>query len=231
LDGAPEIGLGIEGRTVAMPSRKIPRRGSKKNIGKFPSLKMGKTLWWEALTERDAMFLYEYDRDVSSYEEQPDPIYYILNDKRHRYTPDFRVVRGEQIEIVEVKPKDKLESEGLKEAFAEIARACESEGHKFIVITDELIRVEPKLGNIKMLYRYAMIPILLRHQVLCQEFFESKREGRLEALAEFLDSERIEDPQQTVYALVYHGYLEIDFMKSINLDSVVSLPGPTRNLE
>jgi hypothetical protein len=78
-----------------------------------------------------------------------------------------------------------------------------------------------------MLYRYAMIPILLRHQVLCQEFFESKREGRLEALADFLDSERIEDPQQTVYALVYHGYLEIDFMKSINLDSVVSLPGPT----
>lgn len=212
-----------------MPSRKIPRRGSKKNIGKFPSFKMGKTLWWEALTERDAMFLFEYDREVSSYEEQPDPIHYLLNDKRHRYTPDFRVVRGDQIEIVEVKPKDKLESEGLKEAFAEIAQMCESVGQKFVVITDELIRVEPRLGNIKMLYRYAMIPILLRHQLLCQEFFKSKREARLEALADFLGSERIEVPRQTVYALVYHGYLEIDFMKSLNLDSVISLPGLSQN--
>jgi hypothetical protein len=213
-----------------MPSRKIPRRGSKKNIGKFPSFKMGKTLWWEALTERDAMFLYEYDREVSSYEEQPNPIFYILNDKRHRYTPDFRVVRGEHIEIVEVKPEDKLESEELKEVFAQIRQECEKVGQKFVVITDKMIRVEPKLGNIKMLYRYAMIPILLRHQILRREFFETKHEARLGALADFFTSERIEDPKQTVYALVYHGYLEIDFMKTIDLDSVLSLPGPSRNL-
>jgi hypothetical protein len=75
-----------------------------------------------------------------------------------------------------------------------------------------------------------MIPILLRHQVLCRDFFERKREARLEALADFFASERIEDPKQTVYALVYHGYLEIDFMKTIQLDSVISLPGSSRNL-
>jgi hypothetical protein len=213
-----------------MPSRKIPRRGSKKNIGKFPSFKMRKTLWWEALTERDAMFLFEYDREVTSYEEQPAPIFYTLNDKRHRYTPDFRVVRGEQIEIVEVKPEDKLESEELKEVFSQIRQECERVGQKFIVITDKMIRVEPKLGNIKMLYGYAMIPILLRHQVLCQKFFKTKREARLEALADFFTSERIEDPKQTVYALVYHGYLEIDFMKTIEFDSVISLPSSEVNL-
>jgi hypothetical protein len=210
-----------------MPSRKIPRRGSKKNIGKFPSLKMEKTLWWEALTERDAMFLYEYDREVISYEEQPEPIFYFLNGKRHRYTPDFRVVRVGQVAIVEVKPEAKLESEELKEAFAEIRIECEKMGQEFIVITDKMIRVEPKLGNIKMLYRYAMIPILLRHQILCREFLESKREPRLEALADFLASKRIEDTKQLVYALVYHGYLEIDLMKTIDLDSTIAIPGMT----
>lgn len=213
-----------------MPTRKIPRRGSKKNIGKFPSLKMEKTLWWESLTERDAMFLYEYDREVISYEEQPEPVFYVLNGKRHRYTPDFRVAREGQIAIVEVKPEAKLESEELKEAFAEIRIECEKMGQEFIVITDKMIRVEPKLGNIKMLYRYAMIPILLRHQILCREFFGSKREPRLEALADFLASKRIEDPKQLVYALVYHGYLEIDLMKTIDLDSTIAFPGMTLNV-
>lgn len=75
-----------------MGVRKITN-GSRKVIGKFPSLKMGKMVWWESQLERDYIFHLEFYRSVISYEEQPLKLRYKLDREVHCYTPDFLVVR------------------------------------------------------------------------------------------------------------------------------------------
>lgn len=206
-----------------MPSRKISNRGSKKNIGKFPSLKMKRSIYWESLIERDLIFLLEYDPEVTSYEEQPDPVTYMLAGKQRHLTPDFFVERGGPTQIIEVKPEAKMEK--YTEIFREVRWECRQAGRgEFVVATEKMIRVEPKLGNIKFLFRYARTHILLSHQKLLQNFFHFKGEASIEELIEHFNLEAVENAPQVVYALVYHGFLETNLMKPIGLGSLVTLP-------
>jgi hypothetical protein len=206
-----------------MPSRKISNRGSKKNIGKFPSLKMKRSIYWESLIERDLIFLLEYDPEVTSYEEQPNPVTYMLAGKQRHLTPDFFVERGGPIQLIEVKPEAKMEK--YTEIFREVSWECRQAGRgEFVVATEKMIRVEPKLGNIKFLYRYARTPILLRHQRLLHDFFHAKDKVSIRELAEYFILKGIENEVQMVYALVYHGFLEIDLMKPIGAGSLTALP-------
>lgn len=213
-----------------MPTRKITNRGSKKNIGKFPSLKMGRTIKWESLIERDMIYLLEYDREVMTYEEQPDRIYYVLDGKEHYYTPDFKVDKAGKIHIVEVKRKKDVDEGKYTSLFREIKWHCRRSGREFVVATDQMIRVEPKLRNIKLLYRYARVLVLVRHQVLCQRFFHSRREATIGDLYEFFYSEEVENGLQVIYSLLYWGYLEIDLMQPVELESVVWMPGTELSL-
>src|SRR5437588_206487 len=89
-------------------ARNISNKGSRKIIGKFPSLLMGLVVKWESKLERDFIYLLEFDSDVISYREQPIRIIYFLDGKSCRYTPDFLVVRKNKRQIIEVKPKDKI---------------------------------------------------------------------------------------------------------------------------
>ncbi len=208
-----------------MPSRKIINRGSKKNVGKFPSIKMGRIIKWESMIERDEIYLLEYDREVTAYEEQPDRIHYLLDGKKHYYTPDFKVDRSGKIQIVEVKRKKDVDGGKYTDLFREIKWKLHRVGKEFVVATDELIRVEPKLRNIKLLYRYARVQVLIHHQILCQKFFRSRREASIKELYEFLSSEEVENELQVIYSLIYWGLLEIDLMQPIELESMVWLPG------
>src|SRR5260370_2053375 len=132
-----------------MPARKIPRYGAQKNIGKFFSVKTGRVAWYEALTERDYMYLLDFDRDVTFWWEQPLQMRYSHDGKTHRYTPDLEVHRTSKKQIVEVKPKDKVESGERDFLFRTAAAICDPEGYEFIVVTDEQIRQQPKLTNVK----------------------------------------------------------------------------------
>lgn len=212
-----------------MPSRKITNRGSKKNIGKFPSIKMRRVIKWESLIERDEIYLLEYDREVTAYEEQPDRIHYVLDGEKHYYTPDFKVDKSGKIQIVEVKRKKEVDKGTHTILFREIKWQCRQNGQEFVVATDEMIRVEPKLRNIKLLYRYARILVLVHHQVLCQRFFRNRGEATIRALYEFFSSEGIEHGLQVIYSLLYWGYLEIDLMQMIELESTVWLPSTESN--
>ncbi len=74
-----------------MRVRKFTNRGSTtKVIGKFPSLKNGKPVWWESQLERDFLYLLEIDDDVVSYYEQPLRIPYRLNGKKICVFPQAR---------------------------------------------------------------------------------------------------------------------------------------------
>lgn len=96
---------------LGQPVRKITNSGTKKNIGKFPSVKMQTSVWYESHLERDYIYLLEIDPDVLSFSGQPFKITYSLDGSQRKYTPDFFVTRGQGVQVVEVKPADKASLE------------------------------------------------------------------------------------------------------------------------
>jgi hypothetical protein len=219
-----------------MSIRKPSNRGGvKKNIGKTPSLKAGRPVWWESLLERDYIVLLEFDPDVVTYDEQPFRIHYSFEGRIRHYTPDFFVERKNKWQVVEVKPKAKASSEAfrsfrlsaepeiLKGARKFIAsddnRICE-----FVVATEDKIRVQPRLENVKILRGYARTPFLPGQAVLCRRFLRENEGVSIAALVAALSDKGVILP--VVYSLIYHGTLVVDFNTPLDPRSVVRTTAP-----
>jgi hypothetical protein len=207
-----------------MSVRKITNKGGKKVIGKFPSLKMKSLVCWESQIERDYIYLLEFDPAVVSYAEQPLRISYHLDGKEHRYTPDFLVNRADKNLIVEVKREEEAQKEEMLHLFRIISAICARDNYEFVVVTDTMIRVQPRLDNIKLLTRYQRIPIHdPQYQIICYELFSKRSEVRFSELVQFFASRNI--GKQVVFSLLYRSVLAVDLMQPITVESVVSFPG------
>lgn len=206
-----------------MAVRKITNIGGMKRVSKFPSVKLNKIVRCESPLERDYAYLLEHS-NVKFYEEQPLRIHYYLDGKRCRYTPDFLVVRHNRRQIVEVKPESKVIKDEYQTLFRIVCQICCQEGYEFVVVTDKMIRVQPRLDNIKLLYRYAKVPIFLHHQLACYKFFKEQNAVCIKSLATFLTSMNVENPLPVVYALIYGGFVEFDLMNPISVNSIVGMP-------
>jgi hypothetical protein len=208
-----------------MPVRNIPKFGAgRKNLGKFASVKTGRVAWYESLLEKDFMYLLDYDRDVSYWHEQPLRIRFSHGAKVHRYTPDLEVHRASQKQLIEVKPKHKVDSGEWDVLFRAASSVCEQEGYEFLVVTDEIIRLRPRLENVKLLWKYARTPVLPQHQIICSELFQSRKDQpvTLDDLIQIFTSKQV--PVQTLYSLLFWGALEFDLMQPLDRDSRITIP-------
>lgn len=206
-----------------MPVRKIPKRGARKNISKFFSVKMNKRLWSESLAEEDYKYLLDFDSKVKSFEEQPFRIRYVLDGKTRYYTPDMLVLTkdGRRL-VVEVKPKSKVSIPKNDLLFRIVAGICEAEDHKFRVITVETIRQQPRLNNVKALWKYARTRLHPQHQIYCMELFLAREKVTLGEVFEFFESKGV--GKQVVYALLFWGALSFEVMQPLGLDSFIRCP-------
>ena len=206
-----------------MPVRHIPRYGARKNIGKFPSVRTGRVSWYEELLERDYMYLLDRDSEVQDWEEQPFHMWYVLDGKTHRYTPDLKVHRPSKKQIVEVKPQKKVDSGEWDLLFRIASALCEKEGYEFVVVTDTLIRKQPELDNTKKLWKYARTPLIPQYQILCKRLFRRNNCSQID-LSELLNYFRTEKiPVQVAYALIFFGFLDINNSEPLNSQSLVWL--------
>lgn len=206
-----------------MTVRKAPNRGVKgKNIGKFFSVKMNTTLWFESLLEMYLMYLLDFDPGVKFFKEQPCRIRYVHDGKLHQYTPDLFVLRTDKTQIVEVKRQNKVTTEENDLLFRIISPICQCEGLEFVVFTNETIMLQPRLNNIICLWRYARTPIRPHHQILCQEFLHKQQPVSLAEVFEFFYSKGL--PKQVVYALLFWGVIDFDLMQQISPDSLIYMP-------
>ena len=209
------------GRSLTVGARKITNRGSKKVIGKFPSLKMNTTIWWESQLERDYIYLLEIDPDVTAYQGQPFTITYDNLDKRKKYTPDFLVERKASKQIVEVKLANKVEEFRPTLRFRQAVNFCSTHNLEFVVVTEKTIRVQPKLGNIKLLHRYARVALSWHNYIDCLEYFHSIESGTLVEIERDLKGKGI--TQNCLLRLIWSGFLITDLMKPITPQSLIQL--------
>lgn len=136
-------------REVVRPTGGIVR-------GKFPSRKNGRMVHHEGLLELDAIYLFEASPQIVRYREQPVTIKYPDGARLRRYTPDFELVltTGEVV-LIEVKPVRSLKDEEVRHKLDCIAAHLKRSAQIFVVLTDEIIRQEPYLSNLRWVYHQA----------------------------------------------------------------------------
>lgn len=204
-----------------MRARTPKNSGTLKNIGKFPSIKNKSTVWFESHLERDFIYLIEFDKDVIKYQEQPFKIRYYLNEKKLIYTPDFFIERKNKKQVVEVKPQSKTEKEEFIYFSEHMSNHLAADGYEYVVVTDLSIRLQPRLSNIKLLWRYARMQITAKHEILLHELFSCSANFTFSEIYSFL--QQCKEQKELIYALLFHGYLLTDVEKSITPDSVLSI--------
>lgn len=135
-----------------MAVRKVVTPSGRRVRGYEPSKKMRQMVAWESQLERDAILLFEFSPGVAAYREQPEKIQYYVAGEQFTYFPDFEVVlaHGEIIHV-EVKPVSKLKKRELKTRLEQIAQHYAQNDRAFRILTDEEIRCEPRLSNLKLL--------------------------------------------------------------------------------
>ncbi len=139
----------------------------------------------------------------------------------------MRVVRGERIEIVEVKPEEKALEEKWQRLFRAVAPIIKAEtGGDFLVVTDKQIRIEPKLTNVKVLFRYSRLVPSTNLQVRSFEIF---KDIEFMPLKEFIGilQEHGYGPE-SAYALIWHGLIAFNLNEKIGLEAPVWATGAFR---
>jgi hypothetical protein len=206
---------------VAVGARKINNAIKRKVIGKFPSLKMNTVIWWESQIERDYIYLLEIDPDVVSFFGQPFKIAYSYEGSPKRYTPDFMVTRTQKIQVVEVKPVQQALSEKNLRLFRHIAPIVDANKMEFVVVTEQMIRVQPKLNNIKLLYKYARVPLSLSNYLDCLKYFQNRVGTSIQDAMQDLTAKGVS--KNILLRLLWSGFLVTDLMKPITSASLIQM--------
>lgn len=148
-------GLSMDGGRA----RRVITRSVHRIKGRFPSLKMGRSVHWESQLERDLIYLLEFDPEVQAYREQPTTLSLMVEGKPRRYTPDFLVQKPHGLYVVEVKPAEKARQPEYIALFAAAAESLRSLASSFQILTETEIRVQPRLDNIRLLLRYQRMDV------------------------------------------------------------------------
>jgi hypothetical protein len=203
------------------PVRKVTNCGTKKNIGLFSSYKNMTGIWYESLIERDYMYLLESDPDVLSYSTQPLKIIYTWDNKPRKYTPDFLVERSSRTQIVEIKPATQVDSDKNQRLWRYVAPNCLERGWEFAVVTDEMIRVQPLLDNLKLLYKYVREPLSFHNYIECHQYFQ--RQGTSSITKAETDLAPHQISRKTLLKLIFLGWLSTDLMQPLSGESLIRL--------
>jgi hypothetical protein len=193
-----------------MPVRKVVRPTGRGKRGRFPSRKMGRSISWESLLERDGVLYLEMSPAVVRYEEQPANIYYEHEGQIRHYIPDFEAVlsSGEIIHI-EVKPSYKLVQPELARKYASIKKHYAEIGMRFLILTEKELQVEPFLSNLNRLFQH--LP----------RDFDAPLDEHIKSL-DLLPARTITGAaavcgsEQIVYRLIAAGHLQCDLTKPLS---------------
>ncbi len=160
------------------------------------------------------------------YKSQPFKLTYSHAGKTRTYTPDFWVIRPQCQQVIEVKPESKVKDSSCVELWRHIIPLCRDMDMEFVVVTDVMIRKQPQLDNIKLLYKYARNPLSLQQIIECQRYFKYKSPTPLKMALSELKPKGIS--LNNIFKLLYVGIISTDLMHKIDMESLIQL-SPLKN--
>lgn len=193
-----------------------------KNLFKFVSAKMDTVFTVESALEFDTCFHLEYSHDITAYEAQPEGFMYEYNGRACPYTPDFKInhaVNGFQ--FLEIKPFEKTNDADFIERFKAKRAQATKNGTPLILVTDNQIRINPILYNLKLLHRYSGS----RHLTSVQKIILSEIKKIGKVTIQFLTN-NIKSEENNIFSLVLNllakGYLRANITDNIfNINTTV----------
>tara|TARA_R100000655_G_scaffold69365_2_gene107610 strand:- start:19309 stop:19935 length:627 start_codon:yes stop_codon:yes gene_type:complete len=201
------------------PARKITNHGREMVTGGFASKKNKHIVKWESQIERDFLFHLEFDNSVVSYRSQALKLEFNFDDKVTHHYPDIQVTRtNQQIDYYEVKPLDKTISDEFQTRTNAIREELNRLGHGYAVVTDEDIRIQPTLENLKILYRYIDVEISADEETEILELIVFSMP--IYEFSEFLESAGYN--LSVCYALMARGKITFDVNTPIDMQMMIS---------
>lgn len=142
--------LKLSGDLTHIRARKVITRSGTIVRGKFPSRKNGRMVHHEGLLELDACYFFELAPSVVEYREQPRKMDYPDGTRVRSYTPDFLLTlrSGEEL-VIEIKHSEVLARPDVEDKYNKIASHLQRQGTAYVIITERLLRDQPRLRNLK----------------------------------------------------------------------------------
>lgn len=198
------------------------KRGHFNNQGKFFSFKMQKTVLWRSLLEFDYIYLLEIDSKVTGYERCVFKLSYSFLEKDYILKPNFVVNRNQQkylVYFLRTDRKGEISNQQLKF----LTKICRQNGYILQIISEEAIRLQPRLSNAKVIYKYATKsiedPLLI---LLCYRLFENRKSLSLAEVDSFFRANSA--AKREIFRLIYHGILSVDISQTFSDATIVTFP-------
>lgn len=161
--------------------RNLISRAAMRPTIKFPSMKLDRTVQCESLLEYEAALLFDASYLCSAYCEQPLALQFTLDGQHIRHVPDYAVLWGQKLVILEYKfsrtiTKLDLEKTRYLQAMLRIR------GVDYQLLTEHDVRLGHRLENAKQLLRRGRQPQAVMGQL---QSYEMLRRKRVMTLAEF----------------------------------------------
>lgn len=214
-------GTGATATSARSGVRKVITRRTKRVVGLFPSKKNNGQIAWESLLERDYCAVLELDPAVLAYRSQPERMTLFVDGARRWHVPDFLVTLRSGDAFHEVKPLAKTQKPDVNAMLTAAAAAAAERGLGYRVVTEEDIRLQPRLANAKLICRYMCVEVsrLLRHDVITRVSLAPTTIGTLtEVLGE-------RGGFVTVMGLIASGTLAIDMDVPLTQASALRIQG------
>ncbi len=164
---------------------------SRRVVCKIPSVKLGRTIHVGSLLTRDLLYLLDFDPQVESYTETTPQISYVHSNKRRVFNFDLLIKRDGIIQLAKAVSKNKP-CDTQDQLYRSVGFACRRAGYEFVIFTEENIRAQPRLNNLKILTRYARLRIEPQHRLAYHRFFLSAQSMRVGELTAFFRAEGLE---------------------------------------
>ncbi|WP_317957316.1 TnsA endonuclease N-terminal domain-containing protein [Paenibacillus chitinolyticus] len=204
------------------PARKImPKR--KGFRGKEPFLKTGDMIHWESFLERNFIRLADFDVQVEEIFYQPVCIHYLLNGKKHKYFPDFKLIlKDGRVFIIEVKSL-RFKNYPSNVIKYEVGRKfCETQRWHYEVFTEEEINPGYLQTNLSLLRHLGTQDVSDKIMDHVLEQLKQKTEIYLFKLRESCEEINEENFYKAVYQLIYLQEISTDLVNvKLSDDSVL----------
>lgn len=190
--------------------------------GKFAALKSNGPVLWKSQLVRDYLYLLEYNQDVLTYENCALEVHYTHAGESYILAPDLRVCRRDSLQLIKlISGRDETDSSGAVHLPAALSRV---EDYDLRILTESEVRQQPFLNNVKLLWRYARVPVEgPQLQLICRNFFMSGGRVPLCELIEFFTHRHLSEAE--VFALIFRRILSVDMTTPLTRLSPVSYTG------
>lgn len=141
--------------TGSVRVRKVVKRSNMRRTAKYPSVKRRRMIQCESDLERDAFRLFDACPLIGDYWEQPARIVTRADGELDRHVPDayLRILRNGRRVFVEFKEEADPQTSEIRSRTESVRVALARKGFGYCVLTDAIIRVEPRLSNVGYLLR------------------------------------------------------------------------------